>query len=167
MAGDVTGRGGLGALATAALAVATPACADSPAALWQGVTRIGVTCLVNTDHGNDTGALRDRLCGRVRALAATGAPVPITAVQIGDPAILAAGTVTLLVHASTGGTPGGRSMAVTIRPYRNMDGPGLLFGAEPRVVATDATDAELDAALAIPLSQILPWRPASGPRRIR
>jgi hypothetical protein len=166
MAGDRTGSG-IGALAMAALAVATPASADTRSLLWQDVTRVGVACLVNTDRGVDTGPLHDRLCARVRALAALNAPMPITAVRIGDPQILDAGTITLLVHASTRGTPGGGMMAISIRPYRNAEGSGQLFGGEPRVVATGATDAQLDAALSVPLSQILPWRSAPGPRRIR
>jgi hypothetical protein len=80
--------------------------------------------------------------------------------------MFAANHLTLLVHASTGGTPGGKMMAISIRPYRNVENPGLLFGAEPRVVATGASDAALDAALAVPLTQLLPWRTA-GARRIR
>lgn len=163
----MTGGGAvLGGLAATLVAV-SPVSAETPPLLWQGVTRVGVVCLVNTDRGVDTGALHDRLCARVRALAAVGSPVPVSPVRIGDPAILSAGHVTLLVHASTGGTPAGKLMAVTIRPYRNIEGPGLLFGAEPRVVSTTADDRALDAALAIPLAQILPWRAASGPRRIR
>lgn len=150
-----------------ALAAVAPANAETPTLLWQGVTRVGVACLVNTDRGVDNGALHDRLCARVRALGSMGAPVPVTAVRIGDPSIMSAGQVTLLVHASTSGTPGGRMMAITIRPYRNAESPNLLFGAEPRVVATAADDATLDAALTAPLSQLLPWRPPSGPRRIR
>lgn len=156
-----------GGLVAVALAAATPVLAETPPLLWQGVTRIGVACLVNTDRGVDTGVLHDRLCARVRALVAAGAPVPVATVRIGDPAILSAGQVTLLVHASTSGTPAGRMMAVSIRPYRNIEGPGLLFGAEPRVVATAADDAALDAALAVPLGQLLPWRAPSGSRRIR
>ncbi|HEX8553342.1 MAG TPA: hypothetical protein VF695_01420 [Sphingomonas sp.] len=163
MAGDRTGSG-IGALAVAALTIATPVSADTPTALWRGVTRVGVTCLVNTDRGVDTGVLHDRLCARVRALAAAGAPVPIAAVSIGDPQMFDASTITLLVHASTRGTAG--MMAVSIRPYRNAEGTGLLFGAEPRAMPTGANDAQLDAALSVPLSQILPWRGRPGPRPI-
>jgi hypothetical protein len=164
--GFETTRSGIGALATAALATASSAPAESPSALWRGVARVGIVCLVNTDHGVDTGPLHDRLCARARVMTAAGAPVPVAAVNIGDPAIFAANHLTLLVHASTGGTPGGKMMAISIRPYRNVENPGLLFGAEPRVVATGASDAALDAALAVPLTQLLPWRTA-GARRIR
>jgi len=159
-------KSGLGMLATAALATASSAPAESPLPLWQGVTRIGIACLVNTDHGVDTGALRDRLCTRVRTLVAAGAPVPVDSVRIGDPAIADAHHLTLLVHASTGGTPGGRMMAISIRSYRNIEGNGQLFGAEPRVVATAASDADLDAALKVPLGQMLPWR-SNGAGRLR
>lgn len=164
----MTGGGAvLGGLMAATLASSSVARAETPTLLWQGVKQVGVVCLVNTDRGVDTGPLHDRLCARVRLLTAAGSPVPVTAVRIGDPSILSAGQVTLLVHASTGGTTAGKLMAVTIRPFRNAEGPGLLFGAEPRIVSTAADDATLDAAIAVPLSQILPWRAPPGPRRIR
>lgn len=160
-------KGGLSMLATAALATASSTPAESPLPLWQGVTRIGIACLVNTDRGVDTGTLHDRLCTRVRTLVAAGAPVPVESVGIGDPAVADADHLTLLVHASTRGTPGGRMMAISIRSYRNIEGAGQLFGAEPRVVATAATDAELDAALAVPLGQMVPWRRTGRPQHAR
>lgn len=160
-------KGGLGILAGAAFTAALPCAAETPSPLWSGVKRVGVVCLVNTDHGVDTGALRDRLCARVRALTTAGAPVPVVKSEIGDAAMLSADQLTLLVHASTGGTPGGRLMAISIRPYRGAASATLLFGAEPRVVSTNAADTALDAALSVPLGQLLPWRRDTVPRPIR
>ncbi len=154
-------------MAGAAFTAALPCAAETPSPLWSGVKRVGVVCLVNTDQGVDTGRLHDRLCARVRAIAAVGAPVPVARTEIGAPAMMSPDQLTLLVHASTGGTSGGRLMAISIRPFRGAAGAGLLFGAEPRVVSTTATDAEFDAALSVPLRQLLPWGKAAGPRPVR
>jgi hypothetical protein len=156
-----TGARGWTAAALTAL-LPSAAFAQAPAPLWRDVTRLGVVCLVNTDGGVDTGALHHRLCERVRTIAASGSPVPVALLETGDPSILAPDQVTLLVHAST---TGGRGMAVTIRPYRNSGGPGLLFAAEPRVVPIGAPDA-LDSALTAQLDQTLPWRRDHRARRL-
>lgn len=137
--------------------------------IWQGVTGIGVLCLVTTEKGVDTGALRDRLCTRVRDIAKAGSPAPVAVIAIGDRSILAPDRVTLLVHASVRADAGRRLMAFSIRPYRNdADDPGLLFGAEPRAIALSPSPNGrdgLDDALAQSLAQTLPWlsRPAARP----
>ena len=85
--------------------------------------------------------------------------MPVSTLDIGDPAILAPGAVTLLVHASIRPATGDRLLAFTIRPYRvsaNQSGP--FFGSAPRAIAmTDP--AALDDALTEALSETLPWRP--------
>lgn len=133
----------------------------TPASVWQDVTSIGVTCLVHTARGVDTGALHDRLCAAVAARAAKGAPVPVTAAAIGA-AALAPGRVTLLVHASVEQVRGADVMALTIRPFRNAADAGQFFGAAPRVVAAGDA-AALDHAVASLLAQTLPWQAAASP----
>ncbi len=128
----------------------------SPAPLWQGVTSIGVTCLVHTPRGVDTGALHDRLCGAVRAHAAKGAPMPVVAAEPGG-AALAPGRVTLLVHGTVERVGAVEALALTIRPFRNTAEAGQFFGARPRVVAVDDA-AALDRAVAAMLRDTLPWQ---------
>ena len=143
---------------------AQPAAA-SPAPIWQDVTSLGVTCLVHTPRGVETGALHDRVCAAVRAQAAKGAPVPVEVAAIGG-AALAPGRVTLLVHANVERVGGAEVMALTLRPFRNAAGAGQFFGARPRVVAAGDV-AALDRAVAALLAETLPWQaPArGGPRR--
>ena len=156
----------LAALTALGGAIATPVHASTPAAIWQNLTRVNVLCLVQTDSGVDTGALHNRICNGVRDAAAAGSPAPVGIISIGDPAVLSAGSVTLLVQASAQRG----LLAFSIRPYRNS-GEGMLFTAAPRAVplAGAAGQAkELEAALGAALSETLPWlnRPA-GARSIR
>ena len=145
--------------------IATPANASTPALIWQGVAKVNVLCLVQTEAGVDTGALHDRICNSVRNAAAAGSPAPVGIIAIGDPAVLSPDSVTLLVQASA------RSglLAFTVRPYRN-NAP-LLFTAAPRAVplaASAGAAKELEGALGAALSETLPWlsRPA-GARPVR
>ncbi|HYI41595.1 MAG TPA: hypothetical protein VE053_14890 [Allosphingosinicella sp.] len=140
--------------------------ASTPPLIWRDVARVNVLCLVQTDLGVERGALHDRICNGVRDAAAAGSPAPVGIIAPGDPAVLAPGSVTLLVQASA------RSgmLAFSIRPYRNS-GEALLFTAAPRAVALagPARPAkEFEAALGAALSETLPWlsRPA-GARPIR
>lgn len=139
--------------------------AASPAALWQGVTGVAVTCLVHTPRGVDTGALHRRLCAAVRARAARGAPVPVTAAALGGEA-LAPGRVTLLVQAGLSTVRGAPVLALSIRPFRSMAEAGQLFAAAPRAVPADDA-AALDAAIAALLAETLPWQPGEGGRARR
>lgn len=140
-------------------APARPAAASVPL-VWQGVGKVGVACLVNTDRGVDTGPLRSDLCDQVRSIAAAGAPVPVEIAAIGGGA-LAPDTVTLLVHASVERIAGQRIMALSIRPFRNDGGGGVLFAAAPRAIALGdraTTTARLRDAATAMLADTLPWR---------
>lgn len=132
---------------------------SSPPLIWRDLSRLNILCLLNSDDA-DRQALQARLCERARALAAPGAPIPVRAIPIGDPAVLAADEATLLIHAST--QPGGRDerlMAFSIRPFRvSAEQTAVLFGAAPRAVRLSAGDGELNRALDAALAEILPWR---------
>lgn len=154
----------LGAAASTPTAAARAA---TPTLLWQGVARVQVLCLVRTEVGTDSGPLRDRLCGRVAALAGEGAPAPVTILAPGDPKVLAADSVTLLAHFNVERGPAGPLVALSLRPYRaSAEAGGLLFAAAPRAVPL-ADSAALDSALSGALSETLPWRARpAGPQPI-
>ncbi|MEH3121833.1 MAG: hypothetical protein PGN16_07605 [Sphingomonas phyllosphaerae] len=148
-----------------ATAVPPPAPAPAtPAAIWQDMTALGVTCLVHTPRGVDTGALHDRLCAAFTRQAARGAPVPVAATPLGG-AALAAGRVTLLVQATVAPVNGADAIALTLRPFRNSTGAGQFFAAAPRIVAAGDA-AALDRAVAGLLADTLPWQ-AGAVRRGR
>ncbi|MFK3890587.1 hypothetical protein [Sphingomonas sp. NPDC079357] len=149
---------------------ASPPAAGQPAApaaaniapFWQDITALGVTCLVHTPRGIDTGALHDRLCAAVATQAAKGAPVPVAAAPLGS-ATLAAGRVTLLVQATVMPVNGADAIALTLRPFRNTAESGQFFAAAPRIVA-GGDAAALDRAVAALLADTLPWQAGSKPR---
>ena len=138
--------------------------AATPALIWRDVTALGITCLVHTARGVDSGALTKLLCDAVRTGAARGAPVPVSVARLGGEA-LAPGVVTLLVHATVTAVRGAPVTALTIRPFRN-DGGGTaqLFTAAPRAVATD-DPAALDVAVRAILAETLPWQAGSRDTR--
>jgi hypothetical protein len=135
----------------------------TPDLAWQGVERVGVQCLVAWSPLADREALSRTLCERVRRLAAEKAPLPVQTMNHGDPALIAAGTAAILVHASVQPAPvaGGAPILVfSMRPYRYAVPNEVIFGAAPRATslpASGAADAALDAALAAALSETLPW----------
>ena len=139
--------------------------AATPPLIWQDVTGVRVQCLVAAESGADQGELSRRICTHVRDLASAGAPVPVSTIQLGDPAVLAQGTVTLLVHGLVQRSAGGDTLAFSIRPFRNSAEASILFAAPPRAVALSGGDSTLEAALGASLRDTLPWlaRPA-GPR---
>jgi len=145
---------------------APAAAASTPPLIWQGVARIRILCLVKTGAGVDTGPLRDRICGRVAALARDGAPAPVSIVEPGDPSVLAADSITLLVHANVEPSAAGPLLALSVRPYRASDAGALLFAAPPRAVPL-ADAGALESALRATLSETLPWRARpAGPQAI-
>lgn len=152
------------ALALLAACGAQPATATTPSLLWADARQVAVLCLVQSNSTNDAAALEARLCGRVRDLAGRAAPYPVKRVSPGDPALIAPGTVTLLVHASIERAPGGRMIAFTLRPHRASEGGDVPFGTAPR--ALQAPSASLtpafNSALAEALAEILPWQRPSG-----
>ena len=139
----------------------TGAEAATPAQIWSGVSRIGVQCLAAPGTASGIRELQSAICERVRELAARGAPAPVSVIQLGDPAILAPGTVTLLVHASVQPAGRNRLVAVAIRPFRvSADQNAVLFGAAPRaalVPASGTVAPALDTALRDALAETTPW----------
>jgi hypothetical protein len=106
------------------------------------------------------------LCARFAALASEGAPVPISIVEHGDPALVQQGTLTLMLHGAVYPTSSiapratGQFMAFTVRPHRAA-AENRYFGTAPKVVSLPAGTAQgpaLDAALAAVLAETLPWR---------
>ena len=138
--------------------------ASTPPLAFAGTKRLHILCNVAGGPGIDQAALSAELCGEVKRLAAKGAPVPVDIITLGDPAVLAADAVTLLVHASITRSGESRLLAFTIRPYRTSDAQSaVLFGTAPRAVALQRTGiggmavgAAIDAALA----ETVPWRAA-------
>jgi hypothetical protein len=154
------------ALAVCGAVPATSAGAEAwtPSLLWTGARQVAVRCLVQSNTTRDAQVLEDTLCARVRDLAGRGAPYPVKQVTAGDPALIASGTVTLLVHASLERTPQGRTVAFTIRPYRASEGGDIPFGTPPRAIEIRSASVPpaLDSALAEALTEILPWQRPSG-----
>jgi hypothetical protein len=147
----------------AAPLIVAPASASTPPLIWQQAAAIRVLCLVAPSTSPDeTNRLQEELCGIVLTLASEGAPVPVSRVGFGDPAVLEPGTVTLLVHASVQADGDQRLVALDIRPFRaGGDHNGVLFGAAPRAVRIPRVGAgghKLDAAVSAVLAETLPWR---------
>lgn len=143
--------------------------AATPTLLWREASALQLLCHVTTRSGRDAG-LEQALCARVRDLSAAGAPVPVSVIAPGDPALLAPGAVTLLVQASIEPSDSGRLAALAIRPFRNAGDSGLVFGAPPRAVLVPAgadAGAALEPAVRAILSETLPWlSSAARPRPI-
>ena len=161
------------AAALAAFALLTtispvPAAAETPALIWRDVKAIGIQCVIQSDTRGHDAQFGAALCERVRRLAAQSAPAPVKIVPIGDPALLAADTVTLLVHGTIQSDNGGKLLAFSVRPFRaSSEQTSLLYGAAPRAVRLTPA-AAIDPALQAALGDILPWqkRP-DGPRLIQ
>lgn len=129
--------------------------AGLPALSAQGIARAAILCLVV----DDTPArleLQRRLCEQVRAIAASGAPVPVEAIGFGDPALLGRDTLGVLVHAAYDRAR--NQVVLSIRPHRNAPSASTLFGATPVAVTPGPDGAIPEAALAAALDQVLPWR---------
>lgn len=144
------------------LSTADAAAGATPSALWRGAKTVQVLCYVAADRQAERSALQDRLCGRVRTLAAQGAPMPVRSISVGDPAVLGADAVTLLVHGAVQPTRGGRTLAFSVRPFRvSTEQTESLFGASPRAADLPGGPA-LDAAIVAALDETLPWRAETG-----
>ena len=141
-----------------------PAAAATPSLLWANARSLVVICLVQSATTPDAAAVQQSLCTRVSDLAGRGSPFPVKVVEAGDPALVAADTVALLIHASVERTTRGRVVAFTLRPHRASDGDEILFGTSPRAVELVSPDPDraLDSALREALSDILPWQRPSG-----
>jgi hypothetical protein len=151
----------------AALDPAASAEGSTQPLIWQGARRLNLLCVVSGNADNET--LRAQICARVLALAGEGAPLPVATIAPGDPAVLEARDVTLLVHGAVERDGADRMLAFSIRPYRAAGvETDVLFGAAPRAVRlpqSGAAPAALDAALAAALAETLPW--LSGPQGAR
>jgi hypothetical protein len=141
---------------------AAPLQAATPPLTWQQAGSIRVLCLVAPSTRSDARPLQEELCDTVRTLAADRAPVPVSRVGFGDPAVLEPGTVTLLVHASVQNDGDRRLVALDVRPFRpGGDHHAILFGAAPRAVRIPGSGPggdKLEAAVAAALAETLPWR---------
>ncbi|HEX8063337.1 MAG TPA: hypothetical protein VF535_08985 [Allosphingosinicella sp.] len=139
-----------------------PAQASTPVLAWQQAGAVRVLCVVGPATRPDADKLQEEMCDAVRALAADGAPMPVSRVGFGDPAVLEPGTVTLLVHASVQNDGDRRLVALDVRPFRpGGDHNAILFGAAPRAVRIPGSGPggdKLEAALAAALAETLPWR---------
>lgn len=148
--------------------VAGGAVAAMPDPAWDGANRVAVRCSLEAPVGMDRLGLEQDLCARVAALAAEGARLPVAVAPPGDPALIAPGTLALLVQAAVRpmaeATPEGRGqmLLVTMRPWRAdpMAGPPALFGPAPQAAALPANGdvKALDGMLRPMLAEILPWR---------
>ena len=160
----------LGAFATVGL-LAGVAQASLPPLAFAGATRLHILCNVAGGPGIDQAALSAQLCGEVKRLAAEGAPLSVDIITLGDPAVLAADAVTLLVHASVAPIGQGRVLAFTIRPYRTSgEQAAVLFGSAPRAVALSRDTVggpAIATAIDLGLAESLPWRSARRARQVR
>lgn len=129
---------------------------------YENFTRLQILCAVQSDRGIDY-AEEARLCEVIRSVAAQGAPVEVVVIAPGDPEVLAADALTLIIHAGLEGD----ALAVSIRPYRISNGSSdVLFGARPFIVPLGDPE-RLRTRAAAALDEILPWRAREGqPRRI-
>ena len=100
-------------------------------------------------------ALTQQLCNRVRALAATGAPVAVRVAGFGDRALTAANSVILVVQGSITGAGNNKTLLFTIRAHRiSEDQPAELFGSTLRAAPLTAAGPAIEQALA----EVLPWK---------
>lgn len=142
---------------------AVPASAEaSPSPMWRDLKAVGLQCLVQAHPRLNAKDLEAALCERIRAIAAEGAPVPIKRVAFGDPAIPAAGTVTLLVHASVQPTGDRLALSFAIRPIRPSSSDSEAYvGTAPKtalLAGKAGLGASLDAPLTSALAELLPWK---------
>ena len=143
--------------ATSAAPATAAVQASPPPVSVRDIGQVHILCLVA--DGADA-RLQSDLCARLQRLASAGAPVPVTVVQLGDPAVLDPAAINLLLHASVERIGGAPVLALSLRSFRNA-GPDsvTLFGPAPRAVpAGDAT--QIERALAAGLTHVLPWRAA-------
>ncbi|MGK6319448.1 hypothetical protein [Sphingomonas sp. DT-204] len=126
----------------------------------QGIASVRILCLVEPQDGSAR-ALRTKLCEQVRDAAARGAPVPVSAVGFGDPAVLDRSTLTILVHAAVQRIGGEPLLLLGIRPYRSATEGTVLFGPPPVAIpfaGGNPAAPEIRAAIDGALRQSLPWR---------
>lgn len=133
--------------------------ATTPTLMWTGAKRVNILCNVAGGPGIDHVALTRELCAEMKRIAAKRAPLPVETIAIGDPAVMAADAVTLIVHASVTRHKQDRLLAFSVRPYRASEQTAVLFGAPPRIanLPPSGTSAAYDAALNDALGETLPW----------
>jgi hypothetical protein len=156
---------GRGSAALLAFAGAGHAAAETPSLTWRNVRQVVVHCNVQDERTGFDEARTRQLCNQVRALAATGAPVPLRVAGFGDPALNAADSVTLAVQATTRGSAGDKTLLFTIRAHRASDDQAAeLFGSTLRTAPLAAAAPAIEQALA----EVLPWKAQPlGARPIR
>ena len=139
-----------------------------PPSAYQNVEAIQVLCLLQDDDAVAAQADTDRLCSAVAAIAGEGVELPVSRIALGDPKVVGANRLTLLVHASLTPANGQRMIALSMRPYRaDADGSQVLFGATPRIARFD-DDTDLNTAISASLDSVLPWRAqVTGVRKLK
>lgn len=125
---------------------------------FQGVERLQVLCLLQGENGVAPPSDSDMLCDAIVKEAGKASPVPVAAIPLGDPKVLAPASLTILVHGSVTGSRDRPLLALAMRPYRVTDGQSdILFGAPPQIVRFD-DEAAVRAAVGDALNHLLPWR---------
>ena len=144
------------------------ASASTPSLFWEGANRLAIVCDVSPSAEAASIALAAEMCGAVQRIAKGDAPIPVQIMSVGDPVLIAPGTVILLVHGSIEPAPGGRLLTYVIRPHRVSTPNEILFGAAPRAVMighSRVNHQALSAALESTLAEVLPWRFRPGQPR--
>lgn len=151
--GIVAGLMALGSALSTSAAQARP---DLPAHSAQGIAQAVVLCLV-VDDTTERLRLQRQVCEQVRLLAGEGAPVPVAAIGFGDPVLMRADVLGVLVHLAIDRSGERPLVTFGIRPHR-AGGAGALFGATPVTVPIGPDGGLPEPALAAALDQVLPWR---------
>ena len=151
-----------------AVEIAQMATTSPPPPAYQNMESIQVLCLLQDDDAVAAQADTDRLCSAVEAIAGEGVDLPVSKIALGDPKVVGANRLTLLVHASLTPANGQRMIALSVRPYRaDADGAQVLFGATPRIARFD-DDTDLNNAISTSLDSVLPWRgQPTGVRKLK
>lgn len=122
---------------------------------------MAIRCQVQARTPHEAEALENLVCDSTRALAARRLTLPVRVVQPGDPALVRADAVVMLVQAAVRVHAGQPALALSLRLYRPGVGDGEVpFGAPPRIATIDggrnpSLSSELDAAL----GDLLPGQP--------
>ena len=157
----------IAAACTASLMAVSTSSATTPDLGWRGVERVAILTELVSNQA-DTSLTSRSLCSQIATIAQRGAPVPVSCIQIDEPAIESAKTALLIVHASVTQPETFPQLLFTIRRNRSagLEPSPIYFGAAPRAAPLDGSatgKAAVEEALRASLSEILPWlRPQQG-----
>lgn len=154
-----------GALSGALLALPLSAVAAAPLdsmpdRSWLGVKEVLVVAELVVPGGSPSEPLTAaELCNKVRQIASTGSPYPVTCTQLGDPKLLRGDAAVLVIQASIRSVSGHDPLLIYTIRRQNSAGlePGpLYFGSIPQAVPI-ADAGGVDTALRNSLGEVLPW----------